>query len=656
MLPEGNRKGVNMAKRIICAIISLIFVVSMVVIPASAETTENGYQIPDVCLATDEPDVTNFCFELKRVHPGYVKKDGVIGENEYFLLNIPEEEIILKGSNNYSGEASEDVMARSQFIREHISAYASWDYEHGVNVAIQYTSPETPKQEYLASDYNGRLVKLDGSTPDHPLRNDSFHSDGVFEGPGEHFWGQTAFTFQSNDKNETVFYYGIGRNTETLEYLMGHYFFRSVENDGKYQYGYDKTYIPVGGTDFIITYGENNLVTMEWSIPLSSILGRDPEDGEKVGISMTVTQGTNPSPDEDQPWNGDLINNAAVLLGNTAGFQSNAVKPTRQRNRFVDPVTDKTITAKRGGNLPMVAIFNTSEPTGPAPVADDPDLSASLTLNDSIDVNFYVDGVTADMASSYSVQYSLDNVNFTDLTFADGAQVEDGKYVFTPVTFTANQLANPVYFKVLNGDGEEVKSIEYSVKAYCDAVIGDTSADANQDLQTLCYALMAYGYFAQQRFADANNVAIDPGEYLDGISAAEAVSAEDMGNYTVSVNPAKSVSASLALRSKTELSFYFKGVTSVSDVSVFVGGTPWDDIEVGTVRTSNGNQRARVIVKGLNVLNLASDVEVVCDAASVTYSPMAYAKTAIKNETADADVCKALVNFYLAAVAYSPIG
>ena len=58
-----------MAKRIICTVIALVFVVSMAMIPTSAypkkqDTTENGYPIPDLCLNTDEPDVTNYCFEL----------------------------------------------------------------------------------------------------------------------------------------------------------------------------------------------------------------------------------------------------------------------------------------------------------------------------------------------------------------------------------------------------------------------------------------------------------------------------------------------------------------------------------------------------------------------------------------------------------------
>ncbi|MBR7033882.1 MAG: hypothetical protein IKI03_09675, partial [Clostridia bacterium] len=94
-----------MAKRIICAVAALIFFVSTLVIPTSADvptsgTTENGYPIPELCARTNEPNVTNYAFELKRVHAGYVVKDGVIGENEYYPLGIPRDEIILKGSND----------------------------------------------------------------------------------------------------------------------------------------------------------------------------------------------------------------------------------------------------------------------------------------------------------------------------------------------------------------------------------------------------------------------------------------------------------------------------------------------------------------------------------------------------------------------------
>ncbi|MBQ6677315.1 MAG: hypothetical protein IJM71_04635 [Clostridia bacterium] len=361
-----------MGKRIVSTVIALIFFVSTLVFPASSypmgsETTENGYPIPDLCTRTNEPYVTNYCFELKRVLPGNVVKDGVIGEDEYYHLDIPRDEIILKGSNI---DPTTPALERSQAMKESVEAYVSWDYEHGVNFAVQYTSPETPVQQFSSLYYDGRVTPLPGSTKDNPLYNDSFNDDGSFKAIGDDFWAQTAFTCQFSDRTGRAFYYNVGRNTDTGEYLMGHYFFSDLSGNGWGQYGYDPTYIPVGGEDLIITYGPDNLVTMEWSVPFSTILGRDPEDGEKIGFSMTLTQGTTP-PDADQPWRGDLENNAAILLGNCAGFQSLAAKPTRTKTQKVqDPVTDELITKKTGGNLPMVAIFNTTAPEGGEPEPD----------------------------------------------------------------------------------------------------------------------------------------------------------------------------------------------------------------------------------------------------------------------------------------------
>ena len=51
-----------MAKKVISLIAAFLMLVSTIVIPVSAETaetTENGYEIPELCLRTNEPDVTN---------------------------------------------------------------------------------------------------------------------------------------------------------------------------------------------------------------------------------------------------------------------------------------------------------------------------------------------------------------------------------------------------------------------------------------------------------------------------------------------------------------------------------------------------------------------------------------------------------------------
>ncbi|MBR6916242.1 MAG: hypothetical protein IKN36_07770, partial [Clostridia bacterium] len=286
-----------------------------------------------------------------------------------------------------------------QAMKDSVEAYVSWDTEHGVNFAVQYTSPEAPVQNFSSLYYDGRVTPLPGSTKDSPIYNDTFNDDGSFKAIEDYFWANTAFTVQFSDKDGRVFYYVIGRNTDTGEYLNGHYYFSSPNGDGNGQYGYDPTYIPVGGEDFVITYGPDNLVTMEWSVPFSTILGRDPVDGEKIGFSMTLTQGTT-APDATEPWKGDLTNNAAILLGNNAGFQSLAAKPTRTKTQKVyNPVTDQQIVTKCAGNLPMVAIINTvTDPIGPEPVTHTHDYQA-VTVDPTCTEPGYTEEVCSECGS-----------------------------------------------------------------------------------------------------------------------------------------------------------------------------------------------------------------------------------------------------------------
>ena len=647
-----------MAKRIICAIISLVFIVSMVVIPASSyptgtDTTENGYPIPDLCTRTNEPDVTNYCFELKRVLPSKVVKDGVIDVDggEYYPLGIPRDEIILKGSNDMYSPSLE----RSQAMKASVEAYVSWDYQHGVNFAVQYTSPETPVQQFSSLYYDGRVTPLPGSTKDNPLYNDSFNDDGTFRAIEDNFWANTAFSVQFGDRTGRAFYYVVGRNTETGEYLMGHYFFSDLSGNGWGQYGYDPTYIPVGGRDFIITYGPDNLVTMECSVPFSTILGRDPEDGEKIGFSLTLTQGTNPpgfKPDDPEnpgdPWSGDLVNNAAILLGNNAGFQSLAAKPTRTKTQKVfDPVTDEQITKKTSGNLPMVAIFNTTAPEG----GEEPEelaCTGSLTLNDDVEINVAVNGVSAELANGGYVVYNRSDEEEHTAYFDAAHLVEDGKYKFTVASCDAIHLADPVYFSIFDASGEYVDGFEYSAKDYCDTVV--TDPNAAQGLKDLCSALMAYAYYADSIFLGAPSA--DYTElYGDAIVAVTGLRPERMGTYqseAIYGDPVTGISASLALKSKTELSIFVKGVSELHDVAITVGGEAWDNYEVVPASA----KKSRVIIKGLRAVDLQSPIELVCAEASVEYSPMACAKALVAGNTDYADVCRALYRYSTAAINY----
>ena len=286
------------------------------------------------------------------------------------------------------------------------------------------------------------------------------------------------------------------------------------------------------------------------------------------------------------------------------------------------------------------------------PVAEEIALSASLSLEDSVDINIYVDNVTDEMVSDgYYVEYGPDNENVTQVAFSSAEPVSAGKYRFKVASFNANQLSCNAFFRVYNGAGEEEKFFEYSVRQYCDSVIADP--EQPEGLKNVCRALMAYGYYAVERFG---GIEFSAEPYSDAVSAVEALTRDDIGVYESSaeyVSPVTGIGASLALKSKTELSLFIKGVSELSDYTLTLGGSDWTDREV--VESAN---RCRIIVKGLRPVDLESQIEWTdIDGNHVSYSPMAYVKyvvthTAENSEDSDLNVCKALYLYAEAAMDY----
>ena len=289
------------------------------------------------------------------------------------------------------------------------------------------------------------------------------------------------------------------------------------------------------------------------------------------------------------------------------------------------------------------------------PVVGELALSASLSLEDSVDINIYVDNVTDEAVSDgYYVEFGPDDENITQVTFSAVEPVSEGKYRFKVASFNANQLTSNVFFRVYNEAGEEEKYFEYSVKQYCDSVIADP--EQPEGLKNVCSALMAYGYYAQQRFPEGAGDGFLPDAYSDAVSAVEALTRDDIGVYESSaeyVSPVTGIGASLALKSKTELSLFIKGVSELGDFTLTVGGQDWTDYEV-----VESAKRCRIIVKGLRPVDLESQIEWTdIDGNHVSYSPMAYVKyvvthTAENSEDSDLNVCKALYLYAEAAIDY----
>ena len=258
------------------------------------------------------------------------------------------------------------------------------------------------------------------------------------------------------------------------------------------------------------------------------------------------------------------------------------------------------------------------------------------------------------VSDGYYVEYGPDNENVTQVAFSSAEPVSAGKYRFKVASFNANQLSCNAFFRVYNGAGEEEKFFEYSVRQYCDSVIADP--EQPEGLKNVCGALMAYGYYAQERFSEGAGEDFIPEPYSDAIEAVNALDVNDMDEYESHaeyIEPYTGVGASLALKSKTELSFFIKGVSDVGDFSLTVGGQDWDDFEVVTSAT-----KCRVIVKGLRPVDLASTVEFQESNGliKIDYSPMAYARYVVASgdDPGDVNLCKALYLYAMAAIDYFP--
>ncbi|MBR6916067.1 MAG: hypothetical protein IKN36_06880, partial [Clostridia bacterium] len=284
--------------------------------------------------------------------------------------------------------------------------------------------------------------------------------------------------------------------------------------------------------------------------------------------------------------------------------------------------------------------------------------SGALVLSDSIDIKIYVKNVTADIiANGCYVEYSRDGgETFTRGDFNDDSFDSDGKYVFTAADFPANQITKQVIFKVCDASGEPIVSFPYSVKEYCDNVMDDPGSDAK--LKAVCSALVAYGYYAQQRFPATASEDIDLtgyGEYGDAVAAVDSFSA-DLSGFTSSASyadPVMKATVSMSLESRTKLKFYLKGIASAEGVTATVGGEPWADVSYEEGKPySDGTPRCCVTINGLNTVDLTKTIVLTYNGTVLSYSPMTYVKTAVKNGTADSEVCRALYLFVDAAQKY----
>ncbi len=180
-----------------------------------------------------------------------------------------------------------------------------------------------------------------------------------------------------------------------------------------------------------------------------------------------------------------------------------------------------------GSGQADVVIYKAPRETAPeTPVTAD--IQTSVVLTSDLALNFYVenvDGATITINDTPWVASGSKELN--------GKQY--GKYTYKNIE--PQQIADKVIVKVTK-DGEEIGSLEYSVKAYCDQIIEE---DADDKLVNLCKALLHYGAEAQKVAGgyDLGNLANKGLTALDKVvdsSVNDYVVDDSLANATVEVD------------------------------------------------------------------------------------------------------------------------
>ncbi|MBO4219823.1 MAG: CAP domain-containing protein, partial [Clostridia bacterium] len=201
----------------------------------------------------------------------------------------------------------------------------------------------------------------------------------------------------------------------------------------------------------------------------------------------------------------------------------------------------------------------------PAPAS----YSISLSLEDSIDINFYIKNVDADaVLEDFEVLYTFRG----ETTSARVTNPTSNRYLVA--SCAAKEVGDTVKIQVFYQD-EQIKEVNYSVRQYCETVLSQAATTPAQEKQhAVCLAVLDYGAGAQQYFG-YNTDDLANSEYTAGdLSEVEIPAEMNLLQSNGNCSGVKKMTVSLALESKTELNFYFTPAEGVlpGDIAVTLNG------------------------------------------------------------------------------------
>lgn len=207
-------------------------------------TFKFGYNDPN-------PGICDIVTDAKEVLPGSIKLDGILGETEYTYVDTYLDEIELR--DKASGTATDALNAMLTSAKVGFA----WDSVNGLHIAAQWQ--DTNRHQTAGKDTTGDNMLFSGTS-------------------------LNLFVTDTNDSNgNTIVYYGIGKNTENGEYSGGSYANQAGVNDILLG-----SKAPVPNVDYIISYGDDNMVTVEWTIPADALAADGIKANDTLYLSLTM--------------------------------------------------------------------------------------------------------------------------------------------------------------------------------------------------------------------------------------------------------------------------------------------------------------------------------------------------------------------------------
>lgn len=282
---------------------------------------------------------------------------------------------------------------------------------------------------------------------------------------------------------------------------------------------------------------------------------------------------------------------------------------------------------------------------------------ASLTLNENINVNFYVavpnngkwDGSKLTLRSSFPNEAGDKTMDYV---------YEEGGYLYyrAVVTEARSYQMNEKFSVEVFYDGVSQGTLkDYSVRTYLEAEA--TNKKNSEAMRNLCLATLSYGgaaqrFFSGKSYKDGKYPTFTKEDYVDGTMSYKG-SVEKPTNkakLTTAIGTISDYSASLVLGNEVSLKIYFT-TTNINGLTVAC------DKGSVTQVVSEGSNRYSFKLTGLSALELGEDYTFTLSQGSktdsITYSPYVF----LKQNWEDADIgtlCKAIKAYGDCATAAFP--